>query len=155
MHVIAAKAECFYEALQPSFKTYAKNIVKNASAMADEFMKNNVKVISNGTDNHLMLIDVKKSFGITGDIAEKTLDKIYITVNKNTIPNETEKPSVTSGIRIGTPAMTTRGLNEKDFRLIADIIIKALNNYNNVNVLNELKKEVIDITKKYPLKNIK
>ena len=155
MHVIAAKAECFYEALQPSFKTYAKNIVKNASAMADEFMKNNVKVISNGTDNHLMLIDVKKSFGITGDIAEKTLDKIYITVNKNTIPNETEKPSVTSGIRIGTPAMTTRGLNEKDFRLIADIIIKALNNYNNVKVLNELKKEVIDITKKYPLKNIK
>ena len=155
MHVIAAKAECFYEALQPSFKTYAKNIVKNATAMADEFMKNNVKVISNGTDNHLMLIDVKKSFGITGDIAEKTLDKIYITVNKNTIPNETEKPSVTSGIRIGTPAMTTRGLNEKDFRHIADIIIKALNNYNNVNVLNELKKEVINITKKYPLKNIK
>ena len=155
MHVIAAKAECFYEALQPSFKTYAKNIVKNASAMADEFMKNNVKVISNGTDNHLMLIDVKKSFGITGDIAEKTLDKIYITVNKNTIPNETEKPSVTSGIRIGTPAMTTRGLNEKDFRHIADIIIKALNNYNNVKVLNELKKEVITITKKYPLKNIK
>ena len=155
MHVIAAKAECFYEALQPSFKTYAKNIVKNATAMADEFMKNNVKVISNGTDNHLMLIDVKKSFGITGDIAEKTLDKIYITVNKNTIPNETEKPSVTSGIRIGTPAMTTRGLNEKDFRHIADIIIKALNNYNNVNVLNELKKEVITITKKYPLKNIK
>ena len=155
MHVIAAKAECFYEALQPSFKTYAKNIVKNASAMADEFMKNNVKVISNGTDNHLMLIDVKKSFGITGDIAEKTLDKIYITVNKNTIPNETEKPSVTSGIRIGTPAMTTRGLNEKDFRHIADIIIKALNNYNNVKALNELKKEVITITKKYPLKNIK
>ena len=155
MHVIAAKAECFYEALQPSFKTYAKNIVKNASAMADEFMKNNVKVISNGTDNHLMLIDVKKSFGITGDIAEKTLDKIYITVNKNTIPNETEKPSVTSGIRIGTPAMTTRGLNEKDFRHIVDIIIKALNNYNNVKVLNELKKEVITITKKYPLKNIK
>ena len=155
MHVIAAKAECFYEALQPSFKTYAKNIVKNASAMADEFMKNNVKVISNGTDNHLMLIDVKKSFGITGDIAEKTLDKIYITVNKNTIPNETEKPSVTSGIRIGTPAMTTRGLNEKDFRHIVDIIIKALNNYNNVKVLNELNKEVITITKKYPLKNIK
>ena len=155
MHVIAAKAECFYEALQPSFKTYAKNIVKNASAMADEFMKNNVKVVSNGTDNHLMLIDVKKSFGITGDVAEKTLDKIYITVNKNTIPNETEKPSVTSGIRIGTPAMTTRGLNEKDFRLIADIIIKALNNYDNDKVLNELKKEVITITKKYPLKNIK
>lgn len=155
MHVIAAKAECFYEALQPSFKTYAKNIVKNASAMADEFMKNNVKVVSNGTDNHLMLIDVKKSFDITGDVAEKTLDKIYITVNKNTIPNETEKPSVTSGIRIGTPAMTTRGLNEKDFRLIADIIIKTLNNYDNDKVLNELKKEVITITKKYPLKNIK
>ena len=155
MHVIAAKAQCFYEALQPSFKNYAQNIIKNASAMADEFIKNNVKIISGGTDNHLMLLDVKSSFNITGDVAEKTLDKIYITVNKNTIPNETEKPSVTSGIRIGTPAMTTRGLNDKDFRRIANIIIKALRNIDNAKVLNELKKEVIDITKKYPLKNIR
>jgi len=155
MHVIAAKAQCFYEALQPSFKNYAQNIIKNASAMADEFIKNNVKIISGGTDNHLMLLDVKSSFNITGDVAEKTLDKIYITVNKNTIPNETEKPSVTSGIRIGTPAMTTRGLNEKDFKQIANIIIKALNNYDNAKVLNELKKEVTIITKNYPLKNIK
>ena len=123
--------------------------------MADEFIKNNVKIISGGTDNHLMLLDVKSSFNITGDVAEKTLDKIYITVNKNTIPNETEKPSVTSGIRIGTPAMTTRGLNDKDFRRIANIIIKALRNIDNAKVLNELKKEVIDITKKYPLKNIR
>ena len=155
MHVIAAKAQCFYEALQDDFKIYAKNIIKNASAMSNEFIKNKVKVVSGGTDNHLMLIDVKTSFGLTGDVAEKTLDKIYITVNKNTIPNETEKPSVTSGIRIGTAAMTTRGLNENDFVKVTDVIIKALRNYNDNKVLNELKKEVIDITKKYPLKNIR
>ncbi len=155
MHVIAAKAQCFYEALQEDFKVYAKNIVKNAKAMAEEFMKNNVKLVSGGTDNHLMLVDVKSSFGITGDIAEKILDKICITVNKNTIPNDTEKPNITSGIRIGTPAMTTRGLKEKDFTRIADIIIKALRNYEDKKILNELKKEVLIITKKYPLKNIK
>lgn len=155
MHVIAAKAQCFYEALQKDFKDYAKNIVNNAKAMANEFIKNNVKVVSGGTDNHLMLVDVKTSFGITGEVAEKTLDKIFITVNKNTIPNETEKMMVTSGIRIGTAAMTTRGLKEKDFVQVADIIIKALKNYNNKDILNELKKEVVTITKKYPLKNIR
>ena len=155
MHVIAAKAQCFYEALQKDFKDYAKNIVNNAKTMANEFIKNNVKVVSGGTDNHLMLVDVKTSFGITGEVAEKTLDKIYITVNKNTIPNETEKMMVTSGIRIGTAAMTTRGLKEKDFVQVADIIIKALRNYDNKNVLNELKKEVVTITRKYPLKNIR
>ncbi len=152
MHVIAAKAQCFYEALQDDFKTYAKNVVNNAKAMSNEFMKNNVRVVSGGTDNHLMLIDVKSSFGITGDVAEKILDSIYITVNKNTIPNETEKVTVTSGIRLGTAAMTTRGLKEKDFIKIADIIIKALKNYNNKKIINELKKEVTNITKRYPLK---
>ncbi len=151
MHVIAAKAQCFYEALQPNFKTYAKNIIKNTAAMADEFIKNNVRIISGGTDNHLMLADVKSSFGITGVVAETTLDKICITVNKNTIPNETEKPSIASGIRIGTAAMTTRGLTDEDFRKVAQIIIRALNNYEDEKVLKECKKEVLVITNTHPL----
>lgn len=155
MHVIGGKAQCFYEALQPEFKEYAKHIIDNAKAMAKEFIKNGVKVISGGTDNHLMLIDVKKSFGITGDIAEKTLDSICITVNKNAIPNDDEKPSKTSGLRIGTPAMTTRGLNESDFVLVADIICEALKNIDNKKVLKELKGKVLEITNKYPLKNVK
>ena len=155
MHVIGAKAQCFYEALQPEFKEYAKNIIKNANAMAEEFKKNGVKVISGGTDNHLMLIDVKTSFNLSGKEAEHILDSICITVNKNTIPFDTETPNVTSGLRIGTPAMTTRGLKEEDFREIADIIIKVLRNPSDKKLLKECKKEALAITKKYPLKNIK
>ena len=152
MHVIGAKAQCFYEALGNDFKEYSKQVIKNAQAMADEFMKQGIRVVSNGTDNHLMLIDVKTSFNITGNIAEKVLDSICITVNKNTIPFDSEKPNITSGIRVGSPAMTTRGLNENDFRLIANIIIEALKNYENKTKLKELKKEVLALTKKYPLK---
>jgi glycine hydroxymethyltransferase len=155
MHVIGAKAQCFYEALQPEFKTYAKNIIKNAKAMSDEFIKNGVKVISGGTDNHLMLIDVKSTFGITGDIAEKTLDDICITVNKNSIPFDTEGPRTTSGLRIGSPAMTTRGFNEKDAKYIVDIICEALRNYDKKEVLHELKKEVLELTNAHPLSKIK
>lgn len=155
MHVIGAKAQCFYEALQPEFKEYAKNIIKNANAMAEEFKKNGVKVISGGTDNHLMLIDVKTSFNLSGKEAEHILDSICITVNKNTIPFDTETPNVTSGLRIGTPAMTTRGLKEEDFRKIADIIIKVLRNPGDKKLLKECKNEALAITKKYPLKNIK
>lgn len=155
MHVIGAKAQCFYEALQPEFKEYAKNIIKNANAMAEEFKKNGVKVISGGTDNHLMLIDVKTSFNLSGKEAEHILDSICITVNKNTIPFDTETPNVTSGLRIGTPAMTTRGLKEDDFREIADIIIKVLRNPGDKKLLKECKNETLAITKKYPLKNIK
>ena len=155
MHVIGAKAQCFYEALQPEFKEYAKNIIKNANAMAEEFKKNGVKVISGGTDNHLMLIDVKTSFNLSGKEAEHILDSICITVNKNTIPFDTETPNVPSGLRIGTPAMTTRGLKEEDFREIADIIIKVLRNPGDKKLLKECKKEALAITKKYPLKNIK
>lgn len=155
MHVIGAKAQCFYEALQPEFKEYAKNIIKNANAMAEEFKKNGVKVISGGTDNHLLLIDVKSSFNLSGKDAEHILDTICITVNKNTIPFDTETPNVTSGLRIGTPAMTTRGLKETDFVKVTNIIINALRNYNNKKLLKQYKKEVLEITKKYPLKNIK
>lgn len=151
MHVIAAKAQCFYEALQPEFKDYQMSVLKNIKAMCNEFIKLGYHVVSNGTENHLILLDVKGSIGITGLEAEKTLDKINITVNKNTIPNETEKATVASGIRIGSPAMTTRGLKEDDFIQIANIIDNALKNKDNEEVLNNLKLQVLELTSKYPL----
>lgn len=151
MHVIAAKAQCFYEALKPEFTTYIKNVLKNIKAMSEEFQNLGYKVVSNGTDNHLILLDVKTSRGITGKEAEELLDKVHITVNKNTIPNETEKATIASGIRIGSPAMTTRGLNEDDFRQIARLIDKALTNKENEEKLKEVENEVLNLTKKYPL----
>ncbi len=151
MHVIAAKAQCFYEALQPEFKTYQKQVIKNIKAMSDEFIRMGYHVVSGGTDNHLILLDVKSSVGVTGKQAEVALDKIHITVNKNTIPNETEKPTIASGIRIGSPAMTSRGLKEKDFVKIAKIIDEALRNIDNKDIFKKLPKEVKDLTSKYPL----
>ena len=151
MHVIAAKAQCFYEALQPEFKEYQKQVVKNMKAMADYLMSKGVKVVSNGTDNHLILVDVKSSFGLSGKMAEKVLDEIHITCNKNTIPFDTESPFITSGIRIGSPAMTTRGLKEKEFKLIGEIIYKSLSNVDDQNIQSECKKKVLDITKKFPI----
>ena len=151
MHVIGAKAECFYEALQPEFKEYQKQVIKNIQAMCDEFIKMGYKVVSGGTDNHLILLDVKSSANITGRDAEKLLDRIHITVNKNTIPNETEKAMVASGIRIGSPAMTTRGFKEKEFRQVARIIDKAFKNRDNDSELEKLTNEVINLTSKYPL----
>ena len=151
MHVIGAKAECFYEAMQPEFIEYQKQVIKNISAMCSEFIKLGYKVISGGTDNHLILLDVKNSANITGKEAETLLDKIHITVNKNTIPNETEKATIASGIRIGSPAMTTRGFKEEDFRKVANIIDKAFKNRNNQEVLTKLTDEVIALTSKYPL----
>lgn len=152
MHVIAAKAECFYEALQPEFKEYMNNVVKNAKALCKTLQEEGFKIISNGTDNHLMLVDVK-SIGVTGKEAESVLESINITCNKNTIPNETLSPMITSGIRLGTPAMTTRGLNEEDFALIGKIISKALKNKDDEALLLNLKSEVKKITDKYPLYN--
>mgnify|MGYP004476415343 CR=1 FL=1 len=151
MHVIAAKAQCFYEALKPEFTTYIENVLKNIEAMSEEFQKLGYKVVSNGTDNHLILLDVKTSRGLTGKEAEELLDKVHITVNKNTIPNETEKATISSGIRIGSPAMTTRGLNEDDFRQIARLIDKALTNKDKEEKLKEVENEVLTLTKKYPL----
>lgn len=151
MHIIGAKAECFYEALQPEFKEYQKQVVKNMKAMSDEFIKLGYRIVSGGTDNHLILLDVKNGASITGRDAEKLLDKIHITVNKNTIPDETEKPMIASGIRIGTPAMTSRGLKEKDFIEIAHIIDQAFKNRDDEKKLEQLSKQVITITKKYPL----
>ena len=149
MHVIAAKGECFYEALQPSFKEYQQQVLKNIKTLAQTLIDNNFRIISNGTDNHLILVDVK-SIGLTGKEAEEILDKINITCNKNTIPYDTESPFVTSGIRIGSPAMTTRGLKEKEFKEIGEIIVSALTNPEENN-LKELKEKVLEITKKFPL----
>lgn len=151
MHVIAAKAECFYEALQPEFKEYQKQIIKNAQAMATRFKEKGIKLISKKTENHLLLIDVKKSFGITGKEAEKILDEVNITCNKNSIPNDTESFTTTSGIRIGTPAMTTRGLKEPEFIEIADIIIDVLSNKENKEILKKNKQKVLELTKKFPI----
>ena len=151
MHVIAAKAQCFYEALQPEFKTYQEQVIKNAKVLADTLESEGFRVVSGGTDNHLMLVDVKSSCGITGADAEDTLDQIHITVNKNTIPNETESPLKTSGIRLGTPAMTTRGFREHEFVRIGHIITKALKNKDDKQVLDELKQEVLDLTSQFPI----
>ena len=120
MHVIAAKAVAFHEALQPEFKVYQQQIVNNAQALAKALQDMGFRLVSGGTDNHLMLIDVK-SKGLTGKEAEKMLDDANVTVNKNTIPFETEKPSVTSGVRVGTPAVTTRGMKENEMAEIAEI----------------------------------
>ena len=151
MHVIAAKAQCFYEALQPDFKEYQKRVINNIKALSDSLKEEGFRIVSGGTDNHLILVDVKSSTGLTGKEAEAILDKIHITVNKNTIPNDTEKPFITSGIRVGSPAMTTRGFNEDDFKLVGKIISKALKNSNNDSVLEELSKEVLELTSKYPI----
>ena len=150
MHVIAAKAECFYEALQPEFTDYMKSVVKNAKVLSDTLKSEGFRIVSGGTDNHLMLVDVK-SIGLTGKEAEKILDAINITCNKNTIPNETESPMVTSGIRLGTPAMTTRGFNESDFKEVALIISEALKNRNDKNKMKELKNRVKNLTNSHPL----
>ena len=151
MHVIAAKAQCFYEALQPNFKDYQMQVLKNTKALSDTLIKEGFRIVSGGTDNHLILVDVKSSVNLTGKEAETILDKINITVNKNTIPNDSESPIKTSGIRLGSPAMTTRGLKEKDFINIGKIISKALKNRDRDDILNSLKEEVLTITSKFPL----
>lgn len=151
MHVIAAKFQCFSEALEPEFVIYIENVVKNAKALSNSLKEQGVRVISGGTDNHLLLIDVKSKFNLTGKEAENILDQINITTNKNTIPKETESPFKTSGLRLGSAAMTTRGLTEEDFKQIGQIIVKALDNKDNEQVLYTLKQEVLNITKKYPI----
>ena len=151
MHVVAAKAQCLYEALQPSFVTYQKQVLANINALSNYLISKGVSIISDGTDNHLIVIDVYSSFGITGKEAEETLDLVNITVNKNTIPNDKFSPLVTSGIRIGSPAMTTRGLKEDDFVLIGEIIYNVLSNYGNSFVLETEKIRVHNLTSKYKM----
>lgn len=147
-HVIAGKAVAFGEALKPEFKEYQKQIVKNAKAMADRFVQNGIKLVSNGTDNHLMLLDLTGT-KLTGLNLEKMLDKVGITVNKNTIPNEKLSPFITSGVRIGTPAVTSRGMVEEDMIVIADLITKVIKEGNEC--FKEVKAKVKELTDKYPL----
>lgn len=150
MHVIGAKAECFYEAMQPEFKDYIKNVLINIKELSDTLQSEGFRIVSGGTDNHLILVDVKHA-GLTGLEAEKLLGNILITVNKNTIPYDQEKPFITSGIRLGSAAMTTRGFTKDDFHHIGLIISKCLKNKDNIDIQNELKQEVINLTDKYPI----
>jgi len=148
MHVIAAKAVAFKEALSPKFKEYQKQIVKNAAAMAEEFLKNGIRLVSGGTDNHLMLVDLRKE-NATGKEITELLDKAHVTVNKNTIPFETTSPFITSGIRIGTPAVTTRGMKEKECILIADLVTKIIREKEAA--IDEVSKQVQDLCSRFPL----
>lgn len=147
MHVIAAKAVCFNEALKPEFKEYQKRIVKNAKALAEGLLDRKVNLVSGGTDNHLMLLDLRGT-GVTGKDLERRLDYVGITANKNAIPNDPLGPNVTSGLRLGTPAVTTRGMNENDMDEIADIIYNVLKDENYVDTAKSRVKKLLD---KYPL----
>lgn len=151
MHVIAAKAVAFEEALKPDFKDYQKQIVKNADVLAKTLVSKGYHLVSGGTDNHLMLVDVKSHANITGKKAQDVLGKCNITVNKNSIPNDTEKPFITSGIRLGTPACTTRGFVEEDMVEVANIIDLCLTNSDDEEKLDEAKQRALKLTRKYPL----
>ena len=150
MHVIAAKAVAFEEALQPSFTSYQKQVVKNATALAASFREKGYKLVSDGTDNHLILIDLR-SKGLTGKIAEEALDRASITVNKNMVPFDTESPFVTSGIRIGVPAMTTRGFGEEEFKQVAELIDQVLMSPENEDVLRKVRGDVHALCNEFPL----
>lgn len=148
MHIIAGKAVCFGEALKPEFKDYGHRIVENAAALADGLMKRGVKLVSGGTDNHLMLIDLS-GMELTGKELEQRLDAVYITANKNTVPNEQRSPFITSGVRLGTPAITTRGLNTQDMDKIAECISLAINDFDARK--EEIRAMVTEICSRYPL----
>ncbi|MDD8048631.1 MAG: serine hydroxymethyltransferase [Thomasclavelia sp.] len=147
-HIIAAKAQCFYEVMQPEFKEYAIQIKKNAKALEKALKEENCRLVTDGTDNHLILIDVKASFGISGKKAQRLLDEINITANKNAIPFDTEKPFKASGIRVGTPAMTTKGFKEEDFEEVGHIIAYRLSNEETDEVKSECLKRVKTLTDK-------
>ena len=155
MHVIAAKAVCFKEAMSESFKDYAKKVIENSKTLSDTLAKNNFKIFSGGTDTHLMLVDLR-NFKITGKLAMESLGRANITTNKNSIPFDTESPMITSGIRLGTPASTTRGFGQKEFILVGELISKTLkelakNPENNSKTENAIKKEVIDLCGSFPI----
>lgn len=148
MHIIAAKAVCFGEALAPEFKEYQKNIVSNCSALANGLLSKGVRLVSGGTDNHLILVDLR-SLGVTGKELEHRLDEVYITANKNSVPNDPEKPFVTSGIRLGTAAVTSRGLNEQDMDTIADFVYRCAVDFEGS--ADDIRRGVCDICRRYPL----
>ena len=147
-HIIAAKAVCFGEALKPEFKEYQQQVVKNAKALADALLKEGFRLVSGGTDNHLMLVDLRP-FGVTGKVLQNRLDEVYITLNKNAIPNDPEKPFVTSGVRIGTPSVTTRGMKEEDMAIIAHFIKLAATDFDNQ--ADYIRAGVTKLCEKYPL----
>ena len=147
MHVIAAKAVALKEASTPEFKAYQQTVVQNAQVLAGELVKRDFRLVSGGTDNHLILVDLRNK-GITGKDAEARLDAVGITVNKNTIPFDPQSPFVTSGIRLGTPAVTTRGMGEQEMQLIADLIDRTLGKESD---LGQIKSEVLALTARFPL----
>ena len=153
MHVIAAKAICFKEALDPEFKKYIQQVMDNAKIMAKTIISNGIDIVSNGTENHIVLVDLRNK-NITGKDLEAVLGSINITVNKNSVPNDTASPFVTSGIRIGTPAVTTRGFKEKEIIQISNWISSIINDFDNVELQNQIKKEVHNLTNEFPVYNL-
>ena len=155
MHVIAAKAVCFKEALSDDFKEYTKNVVNNAKVLSNKLSEKGFKIFSGGTDTHLMLLDLR-SFGVNGKDAQASLGRANITCNKNGIPFDTESPMITSGIRLGTPACTTRGFGPNEFKLVGDLIFKVVqglskNKENNSIIEKEVRKEIIDLCSSFPI----
>ena len=150
MHTIAAKAVCFKEALQPSFKQYVDQIIINAQVMAKELSTEEIRIVSGGTDNHLMLVDIS-SLNTSGKEVAAALDKAAITVNKNSIPFDTKSPFVTSGIRVGTPAVTTRGMKENEMRLIANMIKKIATDPTNETLISDIREEAIALSSDFPI----
>lgn len=151
-HITAAKAVAFGEAMKPEFKEYAHQIVKNAKAMADELMAQGIKLVTNGTDNHLMLIDLRpKGLHGKGSLLQKAMDNANITLNKNSVPFQKESPFNPSGLRLGTPAVTTRGMKEDEMRVIAQCIVKVIDNYKDETVLEKVKQEIIELVKDFPI----
>lgn len=148
MHIIAAKAVCFGEALKPEFKEYQSQIIKNAKALSEALVDYGFDLVSGGTDNHLMLVDLRK-FNVTGKELEKHLDEVHITVNKNAIPNDPQSPFVTSGIRVGTPAATSRGFKEDDFKKVAELIYLTATDFENKG--DYIRSEVDKLCSKHPI----
>ena len=153
MHVVAAKALCFKEALDPEFKKYIAQVKANAKTMASSLMSNGIDIVSNGTENHIILVDLQKK-GITGKDLEKVLGSVNITVNKNSVPNDPASPFVTSGIRIGTPAVTTRGFKEKEIIQVSNWISNIINDFENIELQNNIKEEVLNLTVDFPVYNL-
>jgi len=151
MHHVAAKAVCFGEALTPAFKKYAAQIIKNAKAMAEVFKKNKIRLIGGGTDNHCVLADVYGSLGVTGKEAQTVLDEVGITLNMNMIADDPRKPMDPSGIRFGTPAITTRGFKEKECKRVAELMISVLKDMHNKKLKESVSKEIKKLAKKFPI----
>ncbi len=153
MHIIAAKAVCLHEAMQPQFRDYAEAVIRNCKVMADKLQAGGLRIVSGGSDNHLLLVDVKGSIGISGKKAEALLDEAGITCNKNTIPFDQEKPFVTSGIRLGSAAMTSRGFGEEQFAMVGDWILRALKCESGSEELRKIREEVRALTVRYPIRH--